>query len=136
MPPAASVSRIRRCDACSQLIGACMARQPPAGSSDHRRGISARWSGSHWITALENNSDGVAAGCQSARSPCSQCTRDGVARALASICGELSMPTTVAAGQRSASMRVMWPLPQPRSYMRRGSASGTRAIRSRAGRRR
>ena len=54
--------------------------------------------------------------------------------ALASISPELSMPMTVAAGQRSTRRRVELPGPQPRSATHSASGRGTRARRSIAGR--
>ena len=108
------------CDRMSQLSGAWIAKQPPEGSMPHRRGTNSSWSGTHWITALEKNTDGVSVGRQPARSPSSHRTLVGAKpspdpAACASISGELSMPMTSDWGQRSASSRVTLPLPQPRS---------------------
>ena len=108
------------CDRMSQESGAWIARQAPEGNMPHSRGTNSWWSGTHWITALEKNTDGVSDGRHPARSPSSQRTRldsapSPEADACASISGELSMPTTSARGHRAASRWVTFPLPQPRS---------------------
>src|SRR5262245_42113032 len=53
--------------------------------------------------------------------------------AARSISAELSTPHTTASGQRSASVRVSAPGPQPRSAARRTPPSGRRATRSKNG---
>jgi hypothetical protein len=63
-----------------------------------------------------------------------QVARTPLARASASISGELSTPMMAAPGQRSASSAVELPGPQPRSATRTESANGTRASRSSAAR--
>src|SRR5262249_35771939 len=69
-------------------------------------------------------------------SPGSNCNRPGIARgrAAASMSGELSTPRTCASGQRSASVAVISPVPQPRSITVFTSPSGTRPRRSKNGR--
>src|SRR5574338_1201058 len=75
-------------------------------------------------------------GCQLARSACCQAIPGWSAAARASISAELSTPATRAAGQRWRSSAVTLPGPQPKSSTVPGASRGTRASRSRAGRRR
>src|SRR5262249_2480391 len=76
-----------------------------------------------------------ASGCHVARSPSRKrrLAGGGSERAARSISVELSTPHTSASGQRSASVRVSAPGPQPRSVARCTAPSGRRATRSKNG---
>ncbi|KAL1997814.1 hypothetical protein VTN02DRAFT_696 [Thermoascus thermophilus] len=135
-PGDAAVSRIATCDGSRWLSGTCSARTAPGLHASSSRAMWPTGSGrSQWKTALEKSRSSSGPGVQVLKSPCTNSTCGRLARAVASMSGELSRPEIVsAAGYRSIRACVEFPGPQPRSTIRRGSASGIWARRSRMGR--
>ena len=123
----------------SKLPGNWKASQPP-GASHLIHVVSRSWCpGIHCRTALQVITSTGWAGCQvrmSASWKASRVATPPVASAWAAsiISGELSTPSTRAAGQRAASAAVRLPGPQPRSTTNSGSSAATRLSRSKNGR--
>src|SRR5579883_2715832 len=125
-----------RCAGCSEEAGSCTASAPSGATRASSRGKSDAWSGTHCSAAFENTTSNRSVSCSAHRtmSPCTQRAAVPLVRAVASISSELSIPAISASGQRSARTAVLLPGPQPRSMIRCGSATSTRAARSRQGR--
>ena len=132
----------------SKLPGSWKASQPPGASQRTHDVSSSWWPGIHCSTALQVITSTGWSGRQVRMSASRNSSRPGwpaaspppvpaapaSARAASIISGELSTPSTRAAGQRAARVAVRLPGPQPRSTTNPGCPAWTRLSRSKNGR--
>ena len=123
--------RTASCDGVLKLPGICTAIQDPGASAPAQRTNRSRCLGTHCNVALLTTTSVSGLGLADSTSP--TCASTPRSLADSTISGELSHASITASGQRSASVAVRLPGPQPRSTTRRGFSAPTRDVRSKKG---